>query len=89
VSKNSQFGQMGMDDDVGAAYEWIDSGRRGNPAPGCDCEACFGMCIGHMHDMVRTRHVLRDQAVKLRREREERGVLFDGPLDLNMGEIYE
>lgn len=22
-----------------------DNGRRGNPLPGCDCEACFGRCM--------------------------------------------
>lgn len=23
----------------------FDTGRRGNPRPGCDCEQCFGYCM--------------------------------------------
>lgn len=83
-----RYDVLGDDDDVGLDYVWVDSGRRGNPVPGCDCEACFGMCIGEWHDAVRARAEGYDQSVKLRRERELHGVIFDGaPLD--MGDPYE
>jgi hypothetical protein len=78
----SQFAKLGIDDD-GEIFEWLDSGRRGNPTPGCDCEACFGMCIGDKYAFVRARAEGYDQSVKLRRERELRGIIYDGaPLDM-------
>lgn len=27
------------------ATKVFDTGRRGNPKPGCDCEQCFGYCL--------------------------------------------
>jgi len=39
----------------GDLFEFTDNGRRGLPLMGCDCVACFGMCIKD-HD-ARTREI--------------------------------
>lgn len=33
----------------------FDSGRRGNPRPGCDCVQCFGYCLIDKDEAVRHR----------------------------------
>jgi hypothetical protein len=83
VAKSRRFDDLGNDEDVGAVYEWIDSGRRGNPAPGCDCEACFGMCLGDRDATIHSQLENRYQMAKLRREQQQAGMLHGGaPLDM-------
>lgn len=31
----------------------FDTGRRGNPKPGCDCEQCFGYCLVNEDEALR------------------------------------
>jgi hypothetical protein len=58
----------------------MDTGRRGEPKPGCDCVQCFGYCL-----------VDRDQAARMGSElglsgRTARAIAINAALDAVLGE---
>ena len=58
----------------------VDTGRRGEPRPGCDCVQCFGYCL-----------VDRDQAARMGSElglggRQSRNIAINAALDVVLGE---
>jgi hypothetical protein len=44
------------------ASDVIDTGRRGEPRPGCDCMQCFGYCLVDRDEAVRSRALANDGA---------------------------
>ena len=42
------------------ASEVVDTGRRGEPKPGCDCMQCFGYCLVDRDAAVRDRALAGD-----------------------------
>jgi hypothetical protein len=54
----------------------FDSGRRGAPRPGCDCEQCFGYCFGFIDQDALIR------AMNTGREFQQGIPDIDGPVDM-------
>jgi len=55
------------------ASDVVDTGRRGEPKPGCDCMQCFGYCLVDRDAAVRQQALLNDAGY--------RAPAYNAPLD--------
>lgn len=49
----------------------FDTGRRGEPRPGCDCVRCFGYCLVDRDEQARAVLIALEEARKAKREKRE------------------